>query len=123
MRVADKQEPAGHGRLTVVRTDAEGITVLSLDGEVDHQSAGALTRAMPPADATTGQRVVVDLSQVTFMDSSGINALIAAHQATQAARGWLRLAGARGAVLRTIQLVGLDTIVTCRPTVRDALAP
>ena len=121
-RVSDNEEAAGHGRLSVVRTESDGVVVLSLRGEVDHQSAGALTRAAPPADATAGPRVVVDLSRVTFMDSSGINALIALHQGTRAARGWLRLAGVQGSVLRTVQLVGLDTIVTCHPTIQDALA-
>jgi len=106
----------------VTRTDADGVTVLTLDGEVDHHSVGVLSRALPPADAGTAPRVVVDLTRVGFMDSSGVNALIAAHQATLVARGWLRLVGVRGAVLRTVQLVGLDLIVTCHPNLDDALA-
>ncbi|KUN29726.1 anti-anti-sigma factor [Streptomyces antibioticus] len=121
-RVADNQKAAGHGGLSVTRTDADGVTVLSLDGEVDHHSVGALSRALPPVDASTAPRVVVDLTRVAFMDSSGVNALIAAHQATLVARGWLRLVGVRGAVLRTVQLVGLDLIVTCHPNLDDALA-
>lgn len=120
--MAENREAVGHGRLTVVRDEADGITVLGLDGEIDHQSVGGLTRALSPAGGAAGHRVVVDLSQVTFMDSSGVNALIAAFHTTQAERGWLRLAGARGAVLRTLQLVGLDTFVPCHPTLEDALA-
>jgi len=120
--VTDNQEAVGRGQLSVVRRDVDGITVLDLRGEVDHQSVGALTRAMPPADPTAGRRVVVDMSRVTFMDSSGVNALVGAHLATQASQGWLRLAGVRGAVLRTLQLVGLDTLVTCHPSVQDAIA-
>jgi stage II sporulation protein AA (anti-sigma F factor antagonist) len=57
------------------------------------------------------------------MDSSGVNALIVAYQAAAADQGWLRLAGVRGAVLRTLQLVGIDSVITCHPTVEDALAP
>jgi stage II sporulation protein AA (anti-sigma F factor antagonist) len=83
---------------------------------------GGLTRALSVADAPEGHRVVIDLSQVTFMDSSGVNALIAAHQSALAAQGWLRLVVVRGAVLRTLQLVGLDTVVPCHPTLEDALA-
>ncbi|MGW7418626.1 STAS domain-containing protein [Streptomyces sp. NPDC054813] len=120
--MADEQKAMDRGELSVTRTDVDGITVLGLRGEIDHESVGALTRSMPPADPTAGSRVVVDLSGVTFMDSSGINALIAAHQVTRAARGWLRLAGVRDSVLRTVQLVGLDTLATCHPTVRDAIA-
>lgn len=118
---SNHQKSVAPGHLAVSRADVDGITVLDLRGEVDYQSVGALSRALPPADPTTGHRVVVDLSRVTFMDSSGVSALIAAHQATQAARGWLRLAGAAGAVLRTVRLVGLDAVVACHPTLQDAL--
>jgi len=123
-RVAENREAAGHGRLSVVRTDADahGITVLGLGGEIDHQSVGGLTRALAPAEAAAGQGVVIDLSRVTFMDSSGVNALIAAFQAAEAAGGWLRLVVVRGAVLRTLQLVGLDTVIPFHATLEDALA-
>ncbi|MFG2470475.1 STAS domain-containing protein [Streptomyces canus] len=107
----------------MVRTDTDGITVLGLDGEIDHQSVGGLTRALSVPDSPEGRRVVIDLSRVTFMDSSGVNALIAAFQSAQAAQGWLRLVVVRGAVLRTLQLVGLDTVVPFHPTLEDALAP
>ncbi|MFF0018552.1 STAS domain-containing protein [Streptomyces sp. NPDC005374] len=119
--MTENQEAVGRGRLSVVRTDTDGITVLSVHGEIDYQTVGALTRAMSSGDAGSVHRVVVDLSQVTFMDSSGVNALILSYQAATAGRGWLRLAGVRGAVLRTLQLVGIDSVIPCRPTVRDAL--
>ncbi|MFI6441708.1 STAS domain-containing protein [Streptomyces sp. NPDC050759] len=120
--MTDNRKEVGHGRLSVVRTDADGITVLGLDGEIDHQSVGGLTRALSLADPREGHRVVIDLSQVTFMDSSGVNALIAAFHSAQAAQGWLRLVVVGGAVQRTLQLVGLDTVVPCHPTLEDALA-
>jgi anti-anti-sigma factor len=119
--VAENRETVGRGQLSVVGTEMDGITVLGLRGEVDYQSVSALTRAMPEVDSADSHRVVVDMSRVTFMDSSGVNALIAAHQAMRAAHGWLRLAGVRGAVLRTVQLVGLDTLVSCHATVEDAV--
>ncbi|EDY61305.1 anti-sigma F factor antagonist [Streptomyces sviceus ATCC 29083] len=120
--MAENREAAGHGTLSVARTDADGITVLGLDGEIDHQSVGGLTRALARADAAVGRRVVIDLSRVTFMDSSGVNALIAAFQSAQAVGGWLRLVVVRGTVLRTLQLVGLDTVIPFHETLEDALA-
>ncbi|MGW5331057.1 STAS domain-containing protein [Streptomyces sp. NPDC004014] len=65
---------------------------------------------------------MVDLGQVAFMDSSGINVLIAAHRVLTGAGGWLRLAGATGVVLRTLQLVGVDTVIDCHETLHQALA-
>ncbi|MET7689173.1 STAS domain-containing protein [Streptomyces sp. NPDC005483] len=107
----------------MVRTDADGIAVLGLDGEIDHQSVRGLTRALAPTETAADRRVVIDLSRVTFMDSSGVNAVIAAFHAAQTAGGWLRLVVVPGAVLRTLQLVALDTVVPFHPTLEEALAP
>lgn len=64
---------------------------------------------------------MIDLSGVTFMDSTGINLLIGADQAARGAQGWLRLAAPTEAVLRTMQLVGLDMIIPSYPTLGEAL--
>ncbi|MER8059116.1 STAS domain-containing protein [Streptomyces sp. NPDC094022] len=55
------------------------------------------------------------------MDSSGINILISAHRALTGAGGWLRLAALSAPVLRTVQIVGLDTVIDCHPTLDQAL--
>jgi anti-anti-sigma factor len=64
---------------------------------------------------------VLDLSGVTFRDSSGINVLITAHKSLSDAYGWLRLAGPQTSVLPLIELVGLDQVIACHPTVEQAL--
>ncbi|MFJ4982127.1 STAS domain-containing protein [Streptomyces coeruleorubidus] len=111
------QQPRG---LSVVVTATDGIRVLTLAGEIDHHTGAPLRQALDVSD-TARPRIVIDMRQVTFMDSSGINILIAAHQAVTAAGGWLRLAGPAGAVMRTLQIVGVDALIDCRPTLREAL--
>ncbi len=63
------------------------------------------------------------MRDVTFLDSSGINALITAYKALNAAGGWLRLAGTTDPVMFVIKLVGLDTVIACHATLREALTP
>ncbi|MFG2682068.1 STAS domain-containing protein [Streptomyces sp. NPDC048392] len=108
------------GQLSAHTTDSNGVRVVTLAGEIDHHTSDTLRRAL---DATggPGPRVVVDLHQVTFMDSSGINVLITAHNALTEAGGWLRLAAARHAVERTIGIVGVDTFIDCHSTLEQAL--
>ncbi|MFE7838754.1 STAS domain-containing protein [Streptomyces sp. NPDC057474] len=55
--------------------------MVTLRGETDHAVTNELTEALLSYNGATPPRTVVDLSGVTFMDSSGINVLIAAHQA------------------------------------------
>ncbi|MGW2697770.1 STAS domain-containing protein [Streptomyces sp. NPDC001296] len=109
------------GGLSVVATSTDGIRVLTLIGEIDHHTGEALHQALD-VSGIVRPRIVVDMRRVSFMDSSGINILLAAHQAAAAAGGWLRLAAPAPAVLRTLQLVGVDQFIDCRPSLRDALS-
>ncbi len=116
---ADANEQAEPDGLSVTRSVVDGVTVVTVAGEVDHHTSGALRRALSPADPD-GARTVADLSGVPFMDSSGINVLITGHQA-HAPTGWLRLAGVRRPVLRTLEIVGLTPLLPCYPSVGEAL--
>ncbi|MFF0114437.1 STAS domain-containing protein [Streptomyces prasinus] len=66
--------------------------------------------------------IVIDMRQVAFMDSTGINILIAAYQAVTEAGGRLRLAGPTDSALRVLHIVGVDDIIECHPTLHEALA-
>ncbi|MBL1104245.1 STAS domain-containing protein [Streptomyces sp. 5-8] len=117
---ADTNEQAEPEGLSVIRSTVDGVAVVTVTGEVDHHTSGVLRDAIAPAHPTPGARTVADLSGVPFMDSSGINVLIAGHQA-HAPAGWLRLAGVQRSVLRTLEIVGLTPLIACYPSVRDAI--
>lgn len=108
------------GHLSAVTTATDGIRVLTLAGEIDHHTGDTLRQALD-ASGTPRPRVVVDMRQVTFMDSSGINILITAHRALGEAGGWLRLAAVGETVMRTLGIVGVDALIDCRETLRHAL--
>ncbi len=118
--MASIDEPLEPGGLAVGRAPLGGAVVVTVTGEVDHRTAGVLRRALMPAATMDTPRTVADLAGVGFMDSSGINVLIAAHQA-HAPAGWLRLAGVRRPVLRTLEIVGLTGLIHCYPSVGAAL--
>ncbi|MFE2263147.1 STAS domain-containing protein [Streptomyces griseosporeus] len=120
-RMTDTERTEPVGGLSVVATATDGIRVLTLAGEIDHETSDQLRRALDVA-GTDGPRIVLDMGRVTFMDSSGINVLIAAYQAVTAADGWLRLAAPTDSVARVLQLVGVDDLIECHPTLAEALA-
>lgn len=117
----DTEPTAQPGQLSVVATATDGIRVLTLAGEIDHDTGETLRQALAVAD-TARPRVVVDMRRITFMDSTGINILIAAHRTATGAGGWLRLAAPADSVMRTLHIVGVDTVIDCHPTLRQALS-
>ncbi|MFE2050981.1 STAS domain-containing protein [Streptomyces sp. NPDC059459] len=110
------------GGLSVAVTSTDGIRVLAPAGEIDHHTGDQLRRALD-VTGTARPRIVIDMSQVTFMDSSGINILIAAYSTVTEAGGWLRMAACTDSVQRVLQLVGIDDIIECHPTLPAALTP
>ncbi|CAL9336697.1 STAS domain-containing protein [Streptomyces griseomycini] len=120
--MTDAGQAEQSGWLSVVAAATDGIRVLTLAGELDHHTGDQLRQALD-VTGTARPRIVIDLGQVTFMDSSGINVLIAAYQNVTQAGGWLRLAAPTDSVLRVLQLVGVDDLVECHPTLRQALTP
>ncbi|MEV5731331.1 STAS domain-containing protein [Streptomyces pharetrae] len=111
---------AAQASLSIDHTAVDGIRVLTVQGEIDHVVKDVLSEALLSFDGAT-PRTVVDLSGVTFMDSSGINVFVAAQKSMSDAQGWLRMAGAQASVLRLLQLVGLDQVIGCHFTVEQAL--
>src|SRR5690242_8903836 len=88
-------------------TDDEGRRVVSVSGAIDVQSRAALLTAGRAALETDTPTLVLDLGEVTFLDSTGIGALVElSHDAEDAQAGFaLRDPSAR--VIRILQMTGL----------------
>ncbi|MFJ4894784.1 STAS domain-containing protein [Streptomyces sp. NPDC088788] len=109
-----------HALLSISRTTPRaGVRVVACRGEIDDDTAGLLRDALRFDDGVSG--VVVDLGAVTFLDSSGIHVLFAAHRDAVAAGGWLRIAAMTPAVHEVVQIVGLPTVIPCYPGLAQAL--
>ncbi|MEU1084346.1 STAS domain-containing protein [Streptomyces sp. NPDC005908] len=110
-------------RFSVEPEVVDGVLIVTVHGEIDHNVKDTLGQALASEDGITPPlRIVADLSGVTFMDSSGINVFLTAHLRVSQAQGWLRIAGAQESVLRVLQMVGIDTVIACHPTVEHALS-
>ncbi|MEU8473199.1 STAS domain-containing protein [Streptomyces sp. NPDC029006] len=118
--MADTEHSVQPGQLSVVSTATDGIRVITVAGEIDLDTIEPLRQALDVPDLPQ-PRIVVDMHQVSFMDSTGINVLITAYRALTGAGGWIRLAAPSEAVMRTLQVVGVDTLIDCRETLHHAL--
>jgi stage II sporulation protein AA (anti-sigma F factor antagonist) len=121
--VTNSHEAARYEELPIDTTTVGGVRVVTVRGEIDDTFRTSLQEALLPREGAGAAQppTVLDLSEVTFMDSSGINVLILARQAVGDDPDRLRLAGPQAPVLRVMQLVGVDTLIPCHPTLREAL--
>jgi anti-anti-sigma factor len=97
--------------MTVMKVDvemSEGSTTLRLRGELDDAS-GELVRECVAAIRPASGSVVIDLEGVGFIDSAGIWSLVSIHRSLELDLRRLELVGARGQVLRVLEMSGVVT--------------
>ncbi|HEX6312142.1 MAG TPA: STAS domain-containing protein [Acidimicrobiia bacterium] len=95
------------------RSDVEARVVVT--GEIDMATAPTLSRDLQAAIREHPARVLVDLSGVAFLDSSGINALVRAQHLVDGFGVDLVLESPNEACQRVLKVAGLDTLFHVRP--------
>jgi anti-sigma B factor antagonist len=107
-------------QLTVVRSEHNGVHIVQLSGELDLRAAGELESTL--ADCGGDGRVVLDLVELQFIDSTGLATVIRAHQALEAGGGALALVCRdEGSVHRTLETTGLMRLLSVSPDRAAAL--
>ncbi|MEU2564889.1 STAS domain-containing protein [Streptomyces longispororuber] len=109
--------------LQITARDAATGPVLEITGALDHHTAPHLRAHVTATPLDAGRRLVLDLEGVTFCDSSGISALIAARHHAHTARADIALAAVPANMLRILRIVGLDQIFPLHPDAATATRP
>lgn len=103
-------------------TDHGDVRILTVgDERIDAAVAIQFKETVRQTMGDTALRVVLDLSSVTFLDSSGLGAIVAAMKLLGPERK-LELAGLQTNVARVFTLTRMDTVFTIHPKAEDALA-
>jgi anti-sigma B factor antagonist len=95
--------------------------VVRLAGELDLYNAAAVRDALVEACADGPKKVVVDLAEVDFVDSTALGVLVEARTKLPNRKGFV-LAGAGLEARRALEISGLDRHFTVHETVDEALA-
>jgi anti-sigma B factor antagonist len=106
--------------ITTLVEDHDGVSVVSVSGEIDLVTAPALEQAIGAVVAESPTALVIDLSAVEFLGSVGLKILAATYERLGTSAGFGVVA--RGpATRRPIHLTGLDKTFPLYPTLDDAL--
>lgn len=106
--------------LEIVVEHHERYTLCRPVGELDAYTVGQFRDAL--AGLASIQRLLIDLSDVPFMDSSGLGALIGGIRRAREADGDVTVACSRPTLTRLLHTTGFDRIVAVADTVDAAAA-
>ncbi len=112
----------GPAKAQIDVTHRDGAVVVAIEGDIDlHVSGDVRERLL--ALVNENQAVVVDMSLVSGIDSSGVASLLEAFQRAGKRARSLVLAAAGDSVMRVLRLARLDTVFKLAGTVEEALKP
>lgn len=98
----------------------DGVGLVELEGEVDLATAPAFKADIERLLEDGYVNVVVDLTKVTFIDSTALGVLIGSVRRLREQEGQLVLVASGFAVMRPLTLTGLDRVFTIVPTREEA---
>jgi len=104
-------------------TNDEGLCIVSAVGELDVHSAPILQARLDPLSGQAGGSLVVDLSGVGFIDSTGLGVLVTTLKHVREAGGTLDIVASSPRVLKVFALTGLDVVIPLHATLAEAVRP
>jgi anti-sigma B factor antagonist len=98
----------------------DGVAVVTPRGRLTMVSARRLRELLGETVASGQHRIVLDMAETTFLDSSGLGAIIAGLKGARQAGGDLRVARPTEAVMTVFKLTNLDRVLHPRDSVEGA---
>jgi anti-sigma B factor antagonist len=106
-----------------IKVDTRSVgdwTVIDVAGEVDVFTAPKLREAIIGLLGDGKEKLIVNLEDVAFMDSTGLGVLVGGLKRVKERNGELAIAGAQGTVLRVLNVTGLNAVFPMKDSVEAA---
>lgn len=101
---------------------SEDKLIIKLTGELDHHSAEEVRNKIDDRLERTGyNKVILDFSNVNFMDSSGIGVVIGRYKKISMRKGQICIANVQESVKRVFELSGMFKIIKLYKSVQEAI--
>lgn len=100
------------GVLTINSERDGDVHTVALEGELDLATAPQFEAELERVEATDADAIIVDLSGLTFIDSTGIRSVLAADRRSQSDSNRLTLLRGAAAVQRALEISGVEALLS-----------
>ena len=98
----------------------DGILEIKLSGEIDHHSAVSVRSEIDDLIfSERPQKTILDLSEISFMDSSGLGLIMGRYSLMKELGGSLSLRAPTQAVMKILSLAGMERIIKIEKTLKE----
>jgi anti-anti-sigma factor len=121
-QLAEIAAAAAEGELVIrLWSPSSGLCIASLSGEMDMANADELRRALAGGLPAAPFRLIVEVSGLTFIDSTGINMLATVAREVEGSGGTIALVGPTSNVARVFEMVSLHELLPVTDSLEAAL--
>lgn len=108
--------------MNITEREQAGVTIFVLEGRVDSEGAVDLDMMLQAGTADGKYKMILDMSQVRYINSAGLRTLADILTQNKANGGDLRLVNVNPKVRRVLQIIGFDKFFGIYETLEEALA-
>ena len=98
------------------------VSILEIEGEVDVYYSSRLEEKVKNLISEGERRVIIDMTEVSYMDSSGLGVLVGSLKNLKKSKGEMKIAGVKGEIMNVFEITRLNTFFDMYNTVPEALA-
>lgn len=106
--------------LTLVTREADDVNVVAVEGEIDVYTAPKLREAISDLVAQGSYHLIIDLTEVEFLDSTGLGVLVGGLKKVRAHDGSMQLVCHQERLLKIFRITGLAKVFTIHDTLEAA---
>jgi anti-sigma B factor antagonist len=107
------------GELEVTLETRPGTAVVRVNGELDMATTPELEEVVSSVDL--GGKLIIDLTECGFLDSSAVRVLVSAARASDETGGTIAVVASDPGILRVLEIAAVDTMLPVHDTVDSAL--
>ena len=122
-RAAADEFKATAESLRITSRHDSGRVVVEIAGEVDAYTGAPLRERLVGLDLAGYHHLVIDMTAVGFMDSSGLGILVGAAKRARVNGGEVTIVGAAERILSVLRITGLTRVFPVFSTVAESLSP
>jgi anti-sigma B factor antagonist len=115
-------QPQSHEDISIRVHTVDAMPVFELSGSLDIATSPSVRAALIETSERGDHRLIVDLTKLEFLDSTGLGALIGGQRRAKEFGGEVRLVAKEGQILRLLRITGLLNVFAVYPTLENAVA-
>ncbi len=117
---AEKPNPPAGGCSLVISDETSELPIVSIVGEIDLSSAPGAYSTMWQTSGNGKRSLIINLEELDFMDSSGLQALLRLREKLRARRQQVFLVGIKPPIEKLFRLTGFDQLFQLFPDADEA---